>query len=72
MPTADRAKPGPPNGAFVIGLILNCDNLADTLQCVKSVRKSEDPRHAVWVVDNGSDADVLPENSATGWARIWA
>jgi len=57
VPTADRAEPGPPNSAFVIVLILNWDTLADTLQCVESVRKSDYPRLAVWVVDNGSDED---------------
>ena len=50
-------NPGPPNSPFVIVVILNWDNLADTLQRMESVRKSDYPRLAVWVVDNGSDAD---------------
>jgi len=57
VPTADRAEPGLPNSEFVMVLILNWDNLADALQCVESVRKSDYPRLAVWIVDNGSDED---------------
>jgi len=57
VPAADLAKPGPPNGAFVIVVILNWNNLADTLECAESVLRSEYPRLAVWVVDNGSDED---------------
>jgi len=50
-------NPGSPNSAFVIVVILNWDNLADTLQCMESVRKSDYPRLAVWIADNGSDED---------------
>ena len=57
VPAAHRAEPGPPNGAFVIVVILNWNNLADTLECVESVLKSDYPRLAVWVVDNGSHED---------------
>jgi GT2 family glycosyltransferase len=57
VPAADRPEPGPPNGAFVIVVILNWNNLADTLECVESVLRSDYPRLAVWVVDNGSDED---------------
>ncbi len=38
-------------------MILNWNNLADTFECVESVLKSDYPRLAVWVVDNGSDED---------------
>ncbi len=57
VPTADPAAPRPPNRPFVIVVILNWNNLADTLECVESVLKSDYPRLAVWVVDNGSDED---------------
>ena len=56
-PAANRAEPGPPAAAFVIVVILNWNNVADTLECVESVLKSEYPRLACWVVDNGSDED---------------
>ena len=54
-PAEDRAELGPPNGAFVVVVILNWNNLPDTLECVESVLKSDYRRLAVWVVDNGSD-----------------
>jgi len=57
VPAGDLAKPGTPNGAFVIVVILNWNNLVDTLECVESVLKSDYPRLAVWVVDNCSDED---------------
>jgi GT2 family glycosyltransferase len=56
-PPTDRAQSGPPNAALVIVVVLNWNNLADTLECVASVLKSEYPRLACWVVDNGSDED---------------
>jgi GT2 family glycosyltransferase len=57
VPAADLAEPGPPNGGFVIVVILNWNNLADTLECAESVLRSDYSRLAVWVVDNGSDED---------------
>lgn len=54
---AARVEPGPPTMAFVIAVILNWNNLADTVECVESVLESDYPRLAVWVVDNGSDED---------------
>ena len=57
VPAENRAEPGLPNGPYVIAVILNWNNLADTLECVESVLKSDYARLAVWVVDNGSDED---------------
>ena len=54
---AGRSQPGPPNAALVVVLVLNWNNLPDTLECVASVLKSEYPRLACWVVDNNSDED---------------
>jgi hypothetical protein len=55
---AELAEPGPPNGAFVFVVILNWNNLADTLECAESVLRSDYPRLAIWVVDKGSDEDA--------------
>jgi len=41
----------------VVALVLNWNNLSDTLECVDSVRGSDYPNLAVWVVDNGSRED---------------
>jgi GT2 family glycosyltransferase len=57
VPAGNRPGPGPPNGVFVIVVILNWNNLADTLECVESALKSGYPHLAVWVVDNVSDED---------------
>lgn len=58
VPAADRpAEPGPAPDAFVIVVILNSNNLADTLECVESVLNSAYPRLAAWGVDNCSDED---------------
>lgn len=54
---AARVEPGPPTAASVIVVILNWNNLADTVECVESVLDSDYPGLAVWVVDNGSDED---------------
>lgn len=56
-PSGHRADTGPSNGAFVVVVILNWNNLTDTLECVDSVLRSDYRRLAVWVVDNGSDED---------------
>ncbi len=42
---------------FVVALVLNWNNLPDTLECVDSVRGSDYSNLAVWVVDNGSRED---------------
>jgi hypothetical protein len=55
VPAADLAELGPPNGAFLIVVMLNWNNVADTLECAESVLRSDYPRFAVWGVDNGSD-----------------
>lgn len=57
VPPAGGSGNRAPNGAFVIVVILNWNNLTDTLECVESVLRSEHPGLAVWVVDNGSDED---------------
>lgn len=41
----------------VIAVVLNWNNLPDTLECVASLRSSEYPKLDVWVVDNDSDED---------------
>jgi len=41
----------------VVALVLNWNNLPDTLECVDSLRGSDYPNLAVWVVDNGSQED---------------
>jgi GT2 family glycosyltransferase len=52
-----RAETLPP----VIAIVLNWNNLADTLECVQSLRCSDYSNLAVWVVDNDSDQDPTPE-----------
>jgi len=42
---------------FVVAVVLNWNNLPDTLECVDSVRCSDYANLAVWVVDNGSQED---------------
>jgi GT2 family glycosyltransferase len=42
---------------FVVALVLNWNNLPDTLECVDSVRCSDYSNLAVWVVDNDSQED---------------
>ena len=42
---------------FVIALVLNWNNLPDTLECVDSVRRSDYSNLALRVVDNGSRED---------------
>jgi GT2 family glycosyltransferase len=41
----------------VIAVVLNWNNLPDTLECVASLRRSEYPKLDVWVVDNASMED---------------
>jgi len=48
---------GSDQGPFVVALVLNWNNLADTLECVDSVRGSNYSNLAVWVVDNDSRED---------------
>ena len=43
--------------APVVAIVLNWNNLDDTLECVESLRGSDYQNLAVWVVDNGSDED---------------
>jgi GT2 family glycosyltransferase len=50
-PTGSEQRP------FVVALVLNWNNLPDTLECVDSLRGSDYPNLAVWVVDNGSRED---------------
>src|SRR5262249_42256595 len=45
----------------VIAVVLNWNNLSDTLGCVESLRCSDYPNLTVWVVDNNSDQDPTPE-----------
>jgi GT2 family glycosyltransferase len=42
---------------FVIALVLNWNNLPDTLECVDSVLRSDYSNLSIWVVDNGSRED---------------
>jgi len=49
---------------LVVVIVLNWNNLSDTLECVESVRCSDYGNLAVWVVDNGSDEDPTLELSA--------
>ena len=46
---------------LVIAIVLNWNNLADTLECVESLRCSDYSNLAIWVVDNDSDDDPTPE-----------
>jgi GT2 family glycosyltransferase len=45
----------------VVAIVLNWNNLPDTLECVESVRCSDYLNLAVWVVDNCSDVDPTLE-----------
>jgi len=45
----------------VIAIVLNWNNLTDTLECVESLRGSDYPNLTVWVVDNNSEQDPTPE-----------
>ena len=54
---AHRPESGSALGPFVVVVVLNWNNLADTLECVESVLKSEYSQFSCWVVDNGSDHD---------------
>jgi len=42
---------------FVVALVLNWNNLPDTLECVDSLERSDYSNLAVWVVDNDSRED---------------
>lgn len=46
---------------FVVAVVLNWNNLADTVECVRSLLRSEYSNLAVWVVDNASRDDPTPE-----------
>lgn len=48
------------SGAKVVAVILNWNNLADTLECVEAVRGSVYSNLTVWVVDNASREDPSP------------
>jgi GT2 family glycosyltransferase len=41
----------------VVAIVLNWNNLPDTLECVGSLRRSDWPNLSVWVVDNDSRED---------------
>jgi GT2 family glycosyltransferase len=41
----------------VVAIVLNWNNLPDTLECVGSLRRSDWSNLSVWVVDNGSRED---------------
>ncbi|HKW94500.1 MAG TPA: glycosyltransferase family 2 protein [Methylomirabilota bacterium] len=45
----------------VIAIVLNWNNLSDTLECIESLRCSDYPCLAIWVVDNNSDHDPTSE-----------
>lgn len=45
----------------MVAVVLNWNNLPDTLECVRSLLRSEYSNLAVWVVDNGSRDDPTPE-----------
>ena len=59
-PDVPRSEPSPP----VIAIVLNWNNVADTLNCVDSLRRSDYPNLAVWVVDNDSEEDPTLELNA--------
>jgi len=60
--TAAAARPAvaPATDPLVVALVLNWNNLPDTLECVRSVRTSDYPNLALWVVDNDSIEDPTP------------
>jgi GT2 family glycosyltransferase len=55
---------GSPTPPLVGVIVLNWNNLLDTLECVESVRSSDYVNLAIWVVDNYSDEDPTLELNA--------
>jgi GT2 family glycosyltransferase len=55
-PGGDEATE-PSRPPLVVAVVLNWNNLPDTLECVDSVGRSDYPNLAVWVVDNASRDD---------------
>jgi hypothetical protein len=49
----------------VVAIVLNWNNLPDTLECVASLRRSDWPNLSVWVVDNDSREDPTGPVSAS-------
>jgi GT2 family glycosyltransferase len=63
-PHREGESPGSTTSPLVVVIILNWNNLPDTLECVESVRGSDYPNLAVLVVDNDSDENPTPALSA--------
>jgi GT2 family glycosyltransferase len=61
--TIDRQDeiPSSTTPPLVVAIVLNWNNLSDTLECVESLRRSDYSNLLVWVVDNNSDEDPTLE-----------
>ena len=67
MPPLRRLRDREPSEGMptVVAIVLNWNNLPDTLECISSLRRSDWPHLSVWVVDNDSLDDPTEPVSAS-------